>query len=170
MVAFDASMLIDLFNPKLNGERRQRLDLLVKNLTELRQKIVVPAPAYTEFMVGAIGARDDYQARIDQTSSFRVEPFDKKASVECAFLLSKALTSKDRGNITKTKFKFDWMIVAVAKTVPGLKCIYCGDDDVMRYASRAGIDAVHVDALPLPAQTDWIGSQGDQPAGNSASE
>lgn len=161
MVAFDASMLIDLFNTNLHGERRLRLDLLIKHLEERKQKIVVPAPAYTEFMVGAGGARQDYQVRIDQTKHMRIEPFDKRASVECAFMLHKALATRDRSNITKTKIKFDWMIVAIAKATPGVNCIYCGDADVMRYASSAGLDAIHVNSLPLPAQKDWIAMQGD---------
>ena len=57
-VAFDASVLIDLFNPRLKGDRRAKLDHLVAELQKKRTKILIPTPALTELMVRAGKARE----------------------------------------------------------------------------------------------------------------
>lgn len=153
MVVFDTSVLVDLFNVALIGERRERLDLLVNTLEEKRERIVVPTPAYTEFLVKAGTAKNAYYQRLEDSSSvFQIEPFSKRAAVECADLLERAFSLKSRREITKTKFKFDWMIVATAKA-HGASCLYCIDADIERYAVSAGIVATHIDALPLPKGT-----------------
>jgi hypothetical protein len=156
MVAFDASVLIDLFNPKASGARKARIDLLLETLVARRQKVMVPAPAYSEFLVGAALARDAYLKRISDSSVFSVGPFDQAAAIGCALLLGKVFTVREQRNITKAKIKFDWMIVAIAKTAPGVTHIYSGDADIVRCAIHAGIASVHLDELPLPAQSDWV--------------
>ena len=42
MVVFDASVLIDLFNPRLKGDRRAKLDYLVETLQKKRATILIP--------------------------------------------------------------------------------------------------------------------------------
>lgn len=54
-VVFDASVLIDLFNKRLTGDRRVRLDHLIKTLSKQRTKVLIPTPALAEFLV-----RDGY--------------------------------------------------------------------------------------------------------------
>jgi predicted nucleic acid-binding protein len=152
MVVFDTSVLVDLFNDALVGERRERLDFLVKTLEEKRERIAIPTPAYTEFLVKAGTAKNSYYQKLETSSVFRIEPFSKRAAIECAELLERALSAKSRREVTKTKFKFDWMIVATAKA-HGASCLYCIDADIQRYATTAGVAAVHVDALPLPKGT-----------------
>lgn len=115
MVVFDASVLIDLFNPRLAGPRKQRIDILMGDLG--KQKIVIPAPAYIEFLTRAEKAREEYHSRIEASNTFRVEPLSKRASVECAILLEMVFSAKQKREITRAKLKFDWMIVAVAKTL-----------------------------------------------------
>ena len=156
MVAFDASILIDVLNPKLSGVRKLRIDLLLKTLAARRQKVIVPAPAYSEFLIGAASARGDYQKRIAQSSVFRIAAFDEVAALECALLLSRVFSAKEQRSITRTKIKFDWMIVSIAKTTPGLTRLYAGDADIARCATHAGVESVHVDDLPVPAQSDWV--------------
>jgi predicted nucleic acid-binding protein len=156
MVAFDASVLIDLFNPNLGGTRKARVDLLLQDLVARRQKVMVPAPAYSEFLVGAASARDAYLKRIAESSVFRVGSFDQAAAIECALLLKKVFTAKEQRNIAKAKIKFDWMIVSIVKTTPEITHIYSGDADIVRCAKHVGIVAVHLDELPLPVQTDWV--------------
>jgi predicted nucleic acid-binding protein len=160
MVVFDATVLVDLFQPVRDGERRQRIDLLMADLAKRQTKIIVPAPAYSEFMVKAGHARGDYQKRIEKSRGFRVEPFGARAALECAFLLDAAFTMRQRQNVTKTKFKFDWMIVAIAKATPGVTCIYSGDDDIVSYSQWAGVMVIHLDSLSLPAQRDWVADSG----------
>ena len=152
MVVFDTSVLVDLFNFNLRGERRERLDLLVETLKKKRELVMVPTPAYTEFLVKAGNARNSYCEQIEASQIFRIDPFSKRAAVECAQLLEQAFKLKDRRNVTKTKFKFDWMIIATAKA-HGASCVYHLDSDIERYATTAGIAAIHVDGLPLPKGT-----------------
>ncbi len=166
MVVFDTSVLVDLFNPNLFGERRERLDLLVKTLEQKGDRVMVPTPAYAEFLVKADSAKSSYYKKIESSKFFRIEPFSQRAAIECAELLERAFALKDRRNVTKTKFKFDWMIVAAAKA-HGATCLYHLDGDIGRYATTAGIAAVHVDTLPLPKGTiplfgDPRDSTGDQ--------
>lgn len=151
MVAFDAGVLIDLFNPALANERKQRIDLLIERLGQTKTKVIVPAPAFAEFLVKADSAKANYFARIEKSSAFKVEPLSKHAAIECADLLGAAWALKDKRNVTKTKFKFDWMIVAIAKTA-GAQCVYTCDDDVYRYSRGCGLSAELIDALPLPPQ------------------
>lgn len=152
MVVFDTSVLVDLFNINLRGERRERLDLLIETLRQKREVVMVPTPAYAEFLVKSGNARSSYSERIEASNTFRIDPFSKRAAVECAQLLEQAFKLKDRRNVTKTKFKFDWMIVATARA-HGASCVYHLDSDIGRYATTAGIAAVHIDELPLPKGT-----------------
>lgn len=153
MVCFDASVLVNLFDPRLAGDRKSRIDLLVKTLTEQKASVVIPAPAYTEFMVGAGKARQNYQTRLEQLSGFRVEPFGQKAALECAIILAEVFTAKEKRAVSRTKMKFDWMIVAIAK-VAKASVIYTGDDDIARYAQHARIATISLDSLPMPPQPD----------------
>lgn len=168
MVAFDASILIDFFNPKLIGERRLRIDLLLKTLDLRRQKIIVPAPAFSEFLIGAASARGEYQKRVEESNVFRIAAFDEVAAMECALLLSRVFSAKEQRGITRTKIKFDWMIVSIAKTTPGVTCMYAGDADIARCAAHAGVQSVQVDELPLPAQSDWVDDGARPPAGSTS--
>lgn len=152
MVVFDTSVLVDLFNPNLLGERRERLDLLVETLEQKGDKVMVPTPAYAEFLVKADKAKSSYYKKIESSRVFRVEPFSQRAAIECADLLERAFTVKERRNVTKTRFKFDWMIVAAAKAHRAT-CVYHLDGDIGRYSMTAGIAAIHVDTLPLPEGT-----------------
>ena len=167
MVVFDATVLIDLFNPKVMGNRRLRLDLLIGTLDKQKEKVVIPAPAYTEFLIGAHGARDAYQARIEKSSMFRVEPYSKKVAIECAILLSSVFSTPEKRAITKTKLKFDWMIVATAKALDAAY-VYTGDDDIVRFSKHAGVMAVRLDDLPLPAASPQIGFAFDAGSGQGS--
>ena len=168
MVCFDASVLIDLFDTRALNKNRPRLDLLMKDFDQRREKVGVPAPAYTEFFVGAGKARDEYQRRFESTSRFIIEPFSKRAAMECSILLIEAFSKPDQRNITKTKFKFDWMIVAAAKAM-NATCMYTCDGDIERACKQASLPCVMVNSLPLPPenpQLDWV--QDSQQAGGTA--
>ena len=89
IVIFDASVVIDLLNPRIKGDYRAKLDNLIVDLTKHKAKVLVPAPAFTEFMIYADGARDAYQKNLTKNTFFQVAPFDKKAATECAILLDK---------------------------------------------------------------------------------
>lgn len=75
-VVFDACVLIDLFNPHLKGDRKAKLDCLVKTLEKERTKILIPTPALTELMIRAGKAREQYQHILSSRSVFKIEDFD----------------------------------------------------------------------------------------------
>ena len=148
-VVFDASILIDLLNPRLKGDRRFRVDHLIESLAKQRVKILVPTPALTDLMVRAGKAREGYHRELTQSSRFRVEPFDAKAAMECALLLSEAWDKGKKTGITRTKFKFDWQIVAIAAS-RNATAIYSDDEDLAAAARRVAIAVYATDSLPLP--------------------
>lgn len=149
-VAFDATILIDLFNPRLKGDRRAKLDYLVQELQKRRTKILIPTPALTELMVRAGKAREEIHQKLSGTSAFQIIPFDSRAAMECALLLEEALDAGGKRQLTKSKIKFDWQIVAIAASHDAT-VIYSDDGDIARYGKRANLDVIKTDDLPLPA-------------------
>ncbi|MBC7485012.1 MAG: PIN domain-containing protein [Rhizobacter sp.] len=149
-VVFDASVLIDLFNKKLSGDRRSRLDHLVASLAKQRTKVLIPSPALAEFLVKAGKAKEGYLNEIRRHGSFVIEPFDQRAAIECALLLAEAWARSQKGKVTHTKFKFDWQIVAIAAS-RNATAIYSDDPDISRAASRVNISVHRTDDLPIPS-------------------
>jgi predicted nucleic acid-binding protein len=149
-VAFDATVLVDFFNRKLTGDRRAKLDDLVATLEKTRTKIVVPTPALTEVLIRAGKAREAIYNTLTRKSAFEIAPFDVKAAMECSLLLEDAWSAAEKRAITKTKFKFDWQIVAIAAS-RRVATIYSDDGDVAKAAARAGIRVLRIDDLVLPA-------------------
>ena len=148
-VAFDATVLVDFFNRKLNGDRRAKLDDLVATLEKSRTKIVIPTPALTEVLIRAGKAREEIYNLLVRKSAFEVAPFDAKAAMECSILLEDAWSATEKRSITKTKFKFDWQIVAIAAS-RRVAAIYSDDGDVASASARLGVRVIRIDDLSLP--------------------
>ena len=102
-VAFDATIFIDLFNLRLKGDRRAKIDHLVAELQKKRTKILIPTPALTEVMVGAGKAREKIHQYLFGNSAFQITPFDSRAAMECALLLEEALDTAGKRQLTKSK-------------------------------------------------------------------
>ena len=149
-VAFDATVLVDFFNRKITGDRRAKLDDLVATLEKTRTKIVIPTPALTEVLIRAGKAREEIHNELTRKSAFEIAPFDVRAAMECSLLLEEAWSTAEKRAITKTKFKFDWQIVAIAAS-RRVTTIYSDDADVARAAARASIRVVRVDDIVPPA-------------------
>lgn len=148
-VVFDANILIDLFNEKLKGDRRERIDFLVQRLTKSSTKVIILAPSLTELLVRADKARTSYLQRISSNSAFSVAPFDSRAALECSLLLEAAWSKSEQRNISRSKFKFDWQIVSIAAS-RGATAIYSDDGDIARAARHASIPVYKTSDLPLP--------------------
>ena len=86
------------------------------------------------------------------SSSFEIIPFDRRAATECALLLEDAWDVKLKRDITRTKFKYDWMIVACAAS-RGVQKIYSDDDDISRCAAQVGIQAIAQKNLVFPSDS-----------------
>ncbi len=148
-VAFDANIIIDLLDPRVKGDRRAKLDHLIEELQKKRTKILIPTPALTEILVHASKAREAINQKLSSSSLFQVTPFDSRAAMECALLLDEALNAGERRQLTKTKFKFDWQIIAIAASHDAT-VIYSDDVDIARYGKRANLSVIKTDDLPLP--------------------
>ena len=146
-VAFDANILIDLFNPRIKGDRRAKLDGLLDQ--HAKAKIIIPTPSLTEYLVRAGKARDELLAKLSTSRSFSIEPFDQRAATECALLLADHWDTSKRKHVTRTKFKFDWQIVAIALS-RNVTRIYSDDADLHRIAQPLALDVKGIDELPIP--------------------
>lgn len=151
-VVFDASVLIDLFNNRLTGDRRVRLDHLVASLKKQRTAVLIPTPALAEFLVKAGKARESYLQKITSRSAFNLVPFDQRAAIECALLLENAWSRTQQGKVTHTKFKFDWQIVSIAAS-RNATAIYSDDKDIAKAANRVNIPVYSTDSLPIPTSS-----------------
>lgn len=149
-VAFDATVLVDFFNKKITGDRQAKLNDLVATLEKSRTKIIVPTPALTEVLIRAGKAREEIHNILTRKSAFEIASFDIKAAMECSLLLEDAWSASEKRTITKTKFKFDWQIVAIAATRQ-VTAIYSDDSDISKAAAKAKIQVFRIDDLQLPA-------------------
>ncbi len=151
-VVFDSTFLIDLLNPKIAGNQRATLDHLVSSLSKARVRILIPSPCLTELLIRAGKARDQYVQKLSNTSSFEVIAFDRRAATECALLLEEAWDRKSQNAISRTKFKYDWMIVACAAS-RGVQKIYSDDGDVARCAAQVNIQTIAQTKLIIPPES-----------------
>jgi predicted nucleic acid-binding protein len=153
-VVFDASFLIPLLDPKVqgHGDVDARIDSLFRTLDKVRKKIIVPTPVLCEVLIGAEQAAPRYLDIIGGSSRFKIVPFDVRAAVEAAAAHREALRGGDKkeGARSWPKVKFDRQIVAIAK-VEGADTIYSNDDDIVRFAARDKIQVVTLAMLPAPA-------------------
>lgn len=151
-VVFDSTFLIDLFNPRLHGDKRLALDFLVTELSKARTRILIPSPCLTELLIRAGTAKDKYVQKLGSSSAFDIIPYDRRAATECALLLEAAWDNKTQKAITKTKFKFDWMIVACAAS-RNVQRIYSDDVDILRCATQVGIQTIKQSELSIPEES-----------------
>lgn len=158
-VVFDANILIDLFNPRIKGNRRAKLDGLVEQ--HAKGKIIIPTPSLTEYLVRAGKARDELLAKLSASRTFRIEPFDQRAATECALLLGEHWDAKSREKISRTKFKFDWQIVSIALSRNATH-IYSDDADLKRIGQALSLPVTGIDELPIPDSALQIGIFDDE--------
>jgi predicted nucleic acid-binding protein len=168
-VVFDANILIDLFNVRLSGDRRAKLDDLIDSLTRSRTKVLIPTPSLTELMVGASKAREAYFDRLGKSSVFVIAPFDQRAAMECALLLGESWSKGEQKRISRTKFKFDWQIVSIAASREAAT-IYSDDPDVKRAAQRVNIPVFSIDDIPLPEKARQLPLLDQAPGGHPTSD
>ncbi|WP_209508175.1 PIN domain-containing protein [Ruegeria sp. HKCCSP335] len=165
MVVFDSSILLLVLDPhakapndpasgKVVEKAAERIEYLIENLSADKEKIVIPTPVLSEVLVHAGEAMQPYIETLNGHAAFRIAPFDQKAAIEAALAMSDAIRRGghrvDAANpdATKTKIKFDRQIVAVAK-VEGAHTVYSDDDDVHKYANRAGLKAYRTAELDV---------------------
>jgi hypothetical protein len=147
---------------------KERIDYLVKRLSDDGTKILIPTPALSESLVraGAAGSQALIE-KLQKFAVFRIEPFDLRAAIEVAAMSRDAIASgKKKGNSDATwaKVKYDRQIVAICK-VHAVKTIYSDDGDIRAIGEKAKMKVVSIADLPLPpekAQFDMFGQSNPQ--------
>jgi predicted nucleic acid-binding protein len=167
MITVDSTFLSLLLHPTAKAPKdpqtgkpierlTDRLDFLVEGWSTDREKVIIPTPVLSEFLILADKEGADYLTLIDRSANFRVRAFDERAAVELAAVYVNANASKSKaakkreGAIgTWAKIKFDRQIVAIAK-VNETDAIYTDDENLTKFAEQNGLTVVHTWQLPLP--------------------
>lgn len=163
IVAFDADVLSLALNPALDApldpdtnqpvlRAVERLEYLIADLEKSRTRVIIPAPALSEFLVIADESGPDYLSEIDKKSTFSIESFDARAAVEAAASTRKAIAKGDKKSGARGTWqavKTDRQIVAIAKT-RGVTRIYSNDSDIANIAADCNIEVIAIWQLPLP--------------------
>lgn len=131
---------------------QQRIQELVRVLSNSKENIIIPTPALSEFLVLAGDGGPEYMGVLSSSSAFQIAPFDELAAVETAALTLNAIATGDKRHgspDTWAKVKFDRQIVAIAK-VSGADTIYSTDRNVRNFGELAGLRVESVSDLPEP--------------------
>lgn len=163
MATFDAGFLSLLFRPKSRTpddpstgkpvERaKERIEYLVDTLSATGEKIIVPTPALSEFLMLLGADAADVLMSFHSEAAFQVKPFDERSAIELVSLSDikpGENKQKEQGG-SWAKIKFDRQIVAIAKTHGRGGVIYSTDKDLCKLAEREGLKTVECHHLPLP--------------------
>jgi hypothetical protein len=157
MVAFDNSIFCLALHPdaksRVEVERaKERVEYLLECLEEANERVLLPAPAFAEFLVLAGRDAPKYLSMIRDNAIFRIEPFDEKASIELADMeiAARELGNK-RGSAVDSawqKVKFDRQIVAIAKA-HGVTTLYSDDPHIQQHGKDCGIAVLALSDLPV---------------------
>lgn len=168
MVVFDTSVLLLTLDPDAGcpldpntnaplEKARERIEYLIATLSAAKETIIIPTPVLSELMVYAGEAGPKWLQFFNETAAFRVASFDQKAAIEAAISIRDSLNrgglkidALDPG-VSRGKVKFDRQIVAIAKA-EGAGAIYSDDDDIVKYARDAGLNAYRTADLDLPPE------------------
>jgi predicted nucleic acid-binding protein len=163
MVACDSTFLslllepsakapLDLKTGKPVDRIKDRIEKLIDDLQEANERLIIPTPVLSEFLVLAGKSGQQYLDAISGEQVFVIKPFDEKAAIELAAMEIAARAQGDKRGGSKqpwAKIKFDRQVVAIAKA-SGASCIYSDDEDVRKFGEQAGLEVVGVADLPLP--------------------
>ena len=169
MICVDSTFLGLLLHPSSKppnhpdtGEPIERLEdrlaLLIETWDEDNEKILIPTPVLSEFLILAGDEGADYLSKIHDMAHFQVASFDERAAVELAAIhigirAASSNRAKKRGDAdavgTWAKLKFDRQIVAIAK-VNMATVIYSDDKGMATFAEQNGLAIVQTWQLPLP--------------------
>jgi predicted nucleic acid-binding protein len=163
MVGIDSTFLSLLLHPKARPpldpatnkplERaEERIEFLIEELTEDGERILVPTPVLSEFLVLAGKDASTYLDEISARRTLLIVPFDQKAAIELAALeIADRQKLGKRGGSTQAwqKVKLDRQIVATAKA-NNAKRFLTDDTGIRAFAERAGMKVTSTWELPLP--------------------
>lgn len=165
MVGADSTLLSLMLYPKARppldpatgkpvDRMEDRIEKLLEDLDSESERIIIPTPSLSEFLILAGRDASAYLEKISDMKTLMIKPFDTLAAVELAAseLEDRAIKGGKRGGSTApwAKVRFDRQIVAIIKANRARR-IYSDDEDVRKFAVKAGIEAIPSWELPLPA-------------------
>lgn len=130
-----------------------RIEKLLEDLDSESERIIVPTPVLSEFLILVGKDAPAYLEKLSGMKNILIKPFDELAAIELAAVeVEDRLRGSKRGSSASpwAKLRFDRQIVAIAKT-SGATRIYSDDEDVVKFATRLGIEVIRTWQLPLPA-------------------
>jgi hypothetical protein len=156
VVVFDTTALLLFINPNCpppNDPKtgvpvtrcRDRVEFLVKTLSEARVKIGIPTPVLAEYLIGVGPKKQEYLTQFLSNSAFLPLPFDEKSAVELALCTESGVKLLD----IKAKVRFDRQVVAIAKT-NAATALYTGDENQAVFARTCGVNPIMIWEIPLP--------------------
>jgi hypothetical protein len=152
IVALDANCLVRWSTRLDSDEGYQRLEHLFATLSASKGKVVIPMPAFAEFLVGADEASSGWMTALMRKAAVQLAPFDARAAVECSLLDRTALAAGDKKGGRKDSWqhvKIDRQILAIAR-VAGAELLVSTDGNLRSTSKSVGLRAVHIDELDLP--------------------
>jgi predicted nucleic acid-binding protein len=155
MVGFDANFLMLALRPGIPAsvdDAEERVQKLLADLQQKNERIIIPTPALTEFLVHAEAAGPKYLDEIQKSSRFKIAPYGIKAAVDVALAIEAAVTKKDKRDGTRdtwAKVNFDRQIAAIAR-VEGCHTLYTDDPGLKNFAQKIGLKVIALAQLDLP--------------------
>ena len=161
MVVVDTTALSLLFVPGAQARTadgrpikfaKERLVAFVEQSAASNQKLIIPTPALSEFLVKAATRVNELLAILKTSPWFRIESFDAAAAVELAIRTARAIADGDKREGSKgdwAKVKFDRKIVAIALAC-GANTVFSDDGDMKAIGARWGISVLSIEDLPIP--------------------
>ena len=155
MVAFDAHFVMLALRPAIPASvdhAKERVINLVVELEKAQERIIIPTPALTEFLIHADAAGPTYLDTIQKSSRFKIGSFGVRAAVEAAAVIASAVrkgNKRDGSKDTWAKVNFDRQIAAIAK-VEGAHTIYTDDANLKKFAGALGLKVVTLEEVPIP--------------------
>jgi predicted nucleic acid-binding protein len=151
----DAKIPNDPQTGKPVEQAKERIEQLIDDLDNARERIIIPTPALSEFLVLAGADAPQYLGEISLMSHVRVEAFDQLAAIELAAIEGAAHKTGNKrhplvASVPWQKVKLDRQIVAVAKLHQS-RAIYSDDAHIRSIAEDLGIRVASSWELPLPA-------------------
>ncbi|MDR1530105.1 MAG: hypothetical protein LBS40_06910 [Burkholderiales bacterium] len=127
---------------------RQRVDYLIRELKKQEAEIIIPAPVFTEILVNAGDAKNQYIKYL-QATPFVVSSFGARAAIICAERIHRFGPCKGKiTGQTRAKAKFDRQIMAIAE-VSKVTEVYSDDLDIYKLGKQIGITVVRSHELEM---------------------
>lgn len=129
-----------------------RIEHLISQLEANANRVLVPTPALSEFLVRAGSAGAPIVALLNKNKSFRIAEFDRRAAIEAAEIVKHridVLGKRASASESWAKVKFDIQIAAIAK-IGGAEHVYTGDQGLANVCRQQDLNPVQFHELPLP--------------------